>query len=318
MAKGIKIEWILIALVVIGAFWYMSSTQQGVTPGPSGQVAPGFAAVVKVSGYHPITGTMATVNTELWGSDNVQTVGETISAGALTTLTSTAPNTFNGYMMLGNDNFESTTDRISEVYYHKKVVSWTNKAGDIAFDRVPLYNESTVSWVTYDDGTAESNISFAVGSGATVTTTELRIEPSSNSVLGNPDFSRPLAICFNESTSGLFEEVRPAQYDEIISVPGFLSARNVIKSQCYVLQTPALYEGVQGQPQFYRFYIRMEAKAGTDPSASNWIGVILLDKTYLKDDNQVWQSGFSDESAISSDTDVGMDALAQHKPIYLE
>jgi len=120
----------------------------------------------------------------------------------------------------------------------------------------------------------------------------------------------------NESTAGKFEEIRPTQYDEIIPVPGFLSGTNVIKSQCYVLPTGALYEGVAGQPQFYRFYIRIEAKAGTDPAVTDSSGVTLLDLTYYKDDNQVWKSGFGDESNSLTDTDVGMASKQYSKLIY--
>lgn len=188
----------------------------------------------------------------------------------------------------------------------------------MSFDRIPTYPEATPIWTCYNDGVAVSVCNITVGSGATVTTTELKIAPSSKAVLGNPQFSRPLAICFGEAsgTVGKFEEIRPQQYDEIIPAPGFLSGYNIIRSQCYVLPTGALYDGVANQPAFYRFYIRIQAKAGTDPNVSDSVNVYLLDKTYYKDDNQVWQSGWGAEFSQKADTDIGMDAIANKMVIY--
>lgn len=311
---------ILAAIAVVAVLYFTGGLNFQTAPSiPStpGAQAPGFATNVKTSAYDPIAGALVNVSAELRTSDGTTIVGETSVPQVLTTLTSSGPNTFDGFIIIGNDNLESGwTDRGTEYYLTKKAVSWVNKAGDIAFERVPTYAEGTPTWTGYDDGIAETTLNVSVGSGATVMTIQLKIEPSSNAVLGNPAFSRPLAICFNESSAGTFEEIRPAQYDEIIPAPGFLAGKNIIKNQCYVLSTSALYEGVSGQQQFYSFPIRIEANAGVDPGVTHNSYAILLDKSYYLDDNQNWAEGWGAEHVQSADHDIGMDSVANTKTIY--
>ena len=321
MVKKIETHWIILGVIALIAIMYFATGgfQFAAVPGVPGVpgIAPGYATTIRTSGYDPIAGSLVATNAELRASDGTTIVGATSIPSALTSLTTSGANTFDGFVYIGNDNLESGwTDRGTEYYINKKAVSWVNKAGDISFERISTYAEATPTFTGYDDGTAETTLNVSVGSGSTVTTTELRMEPSSNAVLGNPIFTRPLAVCFNESTTGLFEEIRPSQYDEIIPAPGFMSGRNVIKSQCYVLPTSALYEGVSGQPQFYRFYIRIEAKSGTDPVPGNDVHTVLLDKSYYLDDNQNWVEGWGAEHVQTSDHDVAMASIGNTKIIY--
>ena len=322
-----KTQNLILLLVLLGAGFYAwqsgmlsgllqptpaAVVQQTPQQGAPIQTGPGYATTISVKGWHPLTGAPMTGNAELWDSSDVQYAAETSIAGTLTDLTTSAPNSFSGYIMIGNDNYESGTDRGAEVYYFKYPVSWTN-AGKVA-KTIDVYNESTPTWTGYDDGTAESTLNVSVGSGATVTSTELKIAAGQDASLGDPRIDHPLVVCFNVTDTGLtsdWDEIRPASYVSTIPVPGFLSGRNVV-GDCYVLPTQALSDYAE-----YRFNIILDAKAGVDPVAGDTVTAILLDKCYYKDDSGVWQLGWGDKSATGTDTDCGMDSIANAKIIGL-
>lgn len=268
----------------------------------------GFATSVSTSGYDPIGASATNVNAELWEvrSDGSMSnvVGETNANAGVTSLATTLPNTFNGFIMIGNDDATSGTDRGTEYYYSKNSVSWANREGLIVFDRLPTYAEGTLTESGYDDGTLESTLNVTVGSGSRVTTTELRIEVSADAVFGNPEVSRPIAVCFNETTAGMFSEIKPKSFDSTIPVPEHLSSFSYL-SPCYVLPISALQEGVAGEQSSYRFGIDIEANAGQNPGVTDNSHALFLDATYYQNDAGEWVTGFEDKSSTTADADIG-------------
>jgi len=105
MKGAIKTEHMVIGLIVIVAIMLIATGnipfQAAPGGGEGGVTPPGYATNVKVSGFLPIEGTMALANAELWSSDNTQVVGETSVPGTLTSLTTTGPNSFSGFVMIG-------------------------------------------------------------------------------------------------------------------------------------------------------------------------------------------------------------------------
>lgn len=333
MAKTMRNTYIgifAIFLVAMVALFYVGTggtmrfagvdTGGGASGGGSsgGGARPGFAATVKTSGYDPLASSLTGVNGELWTSADVQVAGETSVASTLTALSSNAPNDFDGYIMIGNDNYESGTDRGTEYYYTKYPVSWSGHAGDISFERISTPGEGTPTWTGYDDGTVEATTNITVGSGQTVTSTELKIAAGSNVYLGNPEFEYPLAVCFNATGSGAggstgdWDEVRPQNYVEKIDAPDFLNGLNIINGECFVLPTGALSDYEE-----FRFYIVMDAASGVNPAAGNSVYAYLLDKTYFKDDMNVWRAGWGDDSETGTDSDIGLATVGNEKQIAL-
>lgn len=314
----------VIAIVGIGSWmgWINIPVGQVTTPGTTTTTVVGsggsFATSVSTNGYDPISAVKTNVNAEVWAnSENgpVNVVGETQANAALTSMGTSYANTFDGFILAGNDNFESTTDRGTEYYYTKKDVSWKNHPGLITFPDIQTFAEGTPTWSGYDDGSPESTTNFTIGSGATYTLGELRFEVSSDAVLGNPQIARPLAMCANESSSGLFKSIRPTNFDSIIPAPGFLAQYNYLPD-CYVLPIEALQEGVSGKLTSYRFPITIEANAGKNPANGDFSDVILVDATWYKDDNQKPQQGWEDASAYAADADIGMDSINNGKRIH--
>lgn len=278
----------------------------------------GYATTVKASALDKYTGSLAVVNMELWSSDNKQYVAETLSNAELTTLTTDAPNTFSGYLMVGNDNFESATDRGTDYYYTKYPVSWKNQ-GTVVFDRIPVCKESTVTWTGYDDGVAETTLNVSVGTDQTITSTELKIAAGGDSCLGNPQLEYPLAVCFNVSGTGAgsklsdWDEVKVANSAGTIDAPGFIEGKSIIGGKCYVLPVPKALEDYAS----FRFGIVLDPATGVDPGTGAVIYAHLLDKTYYKNDDGLWVVGFGDESNVGSDSDIGIQTLGNEKAIYL-
>lgn len=145
----------------------------------------------------------------------------------------------------------------------------------------------------------------------------MKIAAGADACLGNPDFSRPLAVCFNGSTQALanqFDEIRPTSYDSKIGIPDFLSGNAIIGGDCYVLPTSALCDYAE-----YRFYIVLDAKSGENPTpgTNEQANAILLDKTYYKDDDGNWKTDWGYDSDITTDSDIGMvSETANTKAIY--
>ncbi len=318
MAKS-KINWTILLVVFFAAIALniIPNPFATIGPAPSGDgiVGPGFATgTLNLESFDFYKSTNANVNAELWDNTNTQRVAEASVTG-ITQFSTSAPTTLDGYVMMGNDDFQSGTDRGSEVYYTKQSVSWVNEGTPIV-PKITVYNESTPTWTGYDDGTGETTLNVSVGSGATVTSTELKIAAGADACVGNPEFgSEVLAVCFNVSGSGAtrdWEIVRPTQYTKKIDVPDFLSGHSIIDSKCYVLPTNAVCD--YGE---YRFYIVMEAASGKDPVAADRLNAILLDKAYGKNDDSIWTPVWGDDSATGTDKDVGIDSIAQTKEIGL-
>src|SRR4030042_537519 len=96
---------------------------------------------------HWKSGTTADVNSEIYNKDNGVVTGETRVNGA-TTLSTNVPMYFSGYIMVGNDNFQSTTDRGAEYYYMKRDISY-GCIGSTSEKDFKLYNESLITWDFY-------------------------------------------------------------------------------------------------------------------------------------------------------------------------
>ncbi len=314
----------VIGLVAIGFFTGFFDDLQ--LPGvPGAAVAPGttiitgggsgFATSLSVSGLDPLQGAITDSNVEVWeiraDGTEVQVVGETPTDSALTSVSTTLPNSFNGFLMVGNDDLTSGADQGDEQYYTRELVVWQDRPGLITVDRVSQFDEGTLTETGYDDGTIETTVNITVGSGARVTTTELRIEVSADAAFGNPQVNRPIAVCFNETTAGMFMEIKPKQFDSTMAIPGFLSAFNYI-SPCYVLPISALQEGVAGEQSSYRFGIDIEANPGQNPGNTDNSHAIFLDATYFMNDALDWVVGFEDASNLAADADVGSDNLSDN------
>ncbi len=296
----------------------LPTTGAAVQPGAGTVVTgggSGFATSVSASGLDPLLGSLGNINVELWetrsSGDEQQVVAETQANAALASLSTNLPNTFNGFIMAGNDDLTSGTDRGTEYYYSRNPVSWVDRPGLITFDRLNTYAEGTLTETGYDDGTIESTVNITVGAGGRVTTTELRIETAADTVFGNPQVPRPIAVCFNETTAGMFSEIKPKQFESTMAVPGFLSAFSYI-TPCYVLPIDALQEGVAGEQSTYRFGIDIEADGTQNPVNADNSHALFLDATYYQNDNLDWVVGFEDVTDLGTDTDVGSDNLADN------
>jgi len=277
--------------------------------------AVGYATTLTVGGVNAITGASVDVNGEAFSNDLSFATGEIQVNSQPETLSSAAPNTMSGYAILWNDANQGT-DRGTEVYARKVPFSYQNKGTYQIKDAdgslwVKLYDESTPTWTGYDDGSAESTLNITVGSGQTVTSTELKIAAGSDAVLGNPDFDRPLAVCFNASSLSDWDEIRPTNYVGTFSPCEKFSGRNML-DKCYILPTGALKDYEE-----YRFYIVLDAATGTNPGPGATVYAYLLDKTYYKNDQGMWESGWCDDSVEGTDYDPGIAAIGNEKVIHI-
>jgi hypothetical protein len=325
-------NWI-IAVVVIGfiaisAGWINLNlpTESAVSTSNNQQgQGVGYATTVSVKGYNPMNGSLAFANAEILQADGSAKVGETSVPGAITAVSTSMPNSFNGFVMLGNDNYVSTTDRGADSYYTKTALVYANSGSpDVVTVNTPT--EGTLTWVGYDDGTAETLLNVTVGTSE-ISTTELKMTVSAGGVYGNPQLDNPIAVCFNASsdtagTKAYFDYIKPVNYVSEIDPPGFLATQNIIAGKCYVLPTGALSDvsatGAGSSNLFYRFYVRIKPASGLNPSTTtDAIDVIALDKTYYKNEQSVWVSGFGVEKSLGADTDVGSADIAQATSITL-
>jgi len=321
--KHAMLMGIVIAVVAIGGLMYVSNagflgatTQiigDGITPPQAGQQVSVLAvkdANVRFTAKEKLTGLVPTVNVELIDANGARVVSETVISAQGGSLTTTGPTTFEGYVVFGNDNYQSSTDRGSEVYYRKLPAVWTQKS-NIELGVYDTYNESTITWTGYDDETKETTLNVTVDSGQTVISTELKLTSASKAAIGNPDFANPIAVCFNATTYASYDEIRPASYKEKIDVPGFLSGRNIV-GRCYVLDTPALMNFAE-----YTFSIVIDPQTSFNPGDTESIYAFFLDKTYVKDDDQNWVGAWADDSDLTADTDAGIQAFGNEKLIAL-
>ncbi len=311
---------IILAAIAFGGWYLFTQTtvfkQQALAPGeaPPSQFPPGFAAALSVSGRNPILGTLTNVNAELWTSADGQVVGETQANAALTSLGTNFGNSFNGYVMIGNDNEQSTADRGTEYYYTKKTVSWVNEGGLKTVERIPTPAEGTPTFTCYDDGTVESTCNITVGSGSRVTVLSLKIETAADTYMGNPDpalsaFSRErLAIAINESTAGMFKEIAPTAFARKISVVGNISASNIVGSTMYVLPITWLDDDPSTPEALnYKTDMVIESESGQNPGVTAVSYLSVWDLTWCRNDLNLWVPCWGDESDTTNDKDAGMD-----------
>jgi len=241
----------------------------GVTTTPI--IRTGFGQLVNLylQGISKYTGSAVNVTAELYDSNNNGLVGETIIGSSLANISDDLPNSFNGYVIMGRDNYvHSTGYKEGDNYFITKYpVSWDNKQGIVSFDEIYVYAEETSTgtnlWTFYDDNTAESTANITIGSGGTYTAASVKIKSSSNNCTGNPSLNgyngkKALGFCFNESTSGQFKEVKPKKNSGEFTVPGWLSGKNVIG--CYYV-TDAVCDG-----NYFITDLYFEAKSGQNPS----------------------------------------------------
>ena len=310
MAKG-KTDLVLVLLLLAAIGIMTGYIKLGGMEGVK-QAAGSFGQLVTLSvrGVDKYTGNAVNVNAELWSSDNTQVVSETNVNQALTSLSSSLPNSFDGFVMLGNDDYQSTTDRGTEYYYVKYPVSWSNIQGLVAKDTIYTYAEETPTgsslWTFYDDGTKETTPNITIGSGGTYTAASVKMMSSSNRCFGNPSLKgmkpRIVGWCFNESTAGMFKEIKPLKNSGTFAVPEFLKGKNVV--DCYYVHDD-LCDGAYFETDLY-----IEANAGQDPTTSDYIGIIPVDLAWVKNDQGKWVVAFGDDSDLTSDTDAGIDSIS--------
>lgn len=337
MAKGAsKVVWgvgiivVVIALFGSGILSFSTTPIQGSGQPPSS--GNNIAAALSASGYDPLAAAGTNVNVELWsgtlGGTTGRVVGETQANAALTSISTNLPNTFTGYLMVGNDNFVSTSDRGTEYYYRESPITWTTAQGLLSFpdgvaDKIPTFAEGTLTDSFYDGGTVESTANVSIGSGATVTNTEIRMQVSANGAYGNPQLSNPILACFNQSANAaVLDYIRPQSFTDIVTAPKSTQAMQILGGECYVLPTSALidnagvlsgpYSAYNSNPQAYRFFITIKALSGKNPGTSDSSFFIPFDKTYFKDDLGNWQIGWGKDSLVGSSTDIGSSDFASN------
>jgi hypothetical protein len=332
MGKNDKLLVVGVILLLAFAGGYIKlSGQAGSTVGGADtatvqQTGLGYATTLQGYARNPINSSGAYINMELREAGGSKVVTETAVPGALTSLSTAAANTFNGYIMAGNDDKESTTDRGLDMYYVKRDISWVSKS-PVTVDDITVLPESTITWTGFDLNAAETVLNATVG-----TTEYLDIKlrmTASSGAFGNPTLPQSVAVCFNASTDAtgtksVFEYIKPmANYREI-DVPGFMTGENIIGGKCYVLtdidaliDDPSATSSTARQPTFYEFGIRI--KPSSNPATTvDPIDVIALDQTYYLNDDEKWVYGFGDESsAQGEDKDVGVLNLANTKNLWI-
>jgi len=302
--------FILAVLVLTGTIKLGSVTMPSL---PSGGV--GYATTLSAGATNAITGATDDVNAEVFANDNSWVSGE-VNVNALpTTISTSAPNSLDGYMIIGNDANQGT-DRGTEVYRRKIPVHYVNKGTYQIPDTdgsvwVKLYDEGTPTWTGYDDGSAESPLNITIGSGQTVTSVELKIAAPADACIGNPDFDHPIGVCFNASDTSKFDEIRPASFVGKFEPCEAFNGKNIV-GDCYILPAHAICDYEE-----YRFAVVIDAASGVNPDASDFVNAIPMDLTWYKNDQGMWEAGWCDDSEEGTDYDPGIDGLANAKTIYL-
>lgn len=281
MAKKGNEFWIIVVLIVLGYLFYTGKIKlpsgTGMTTTPTGGGGYyGQLASLWIKSVDKYRGSADNLTAELWTIDNKQKVSDTIIASALTNMSSNLPNSFDGYVMIGKDNYVTTSRyAIGDNYYYVKYpVSWTNKQGIVSFDDIKTYAEETSTgsdlWTFYDDNTAESTANITVGSGEAYTASSVKLKSSSNNCTGNPNLNgyngkKAVGFCFNESastTTGKWKEVKPNINSGTFTIPGWLSGKNVIS--CYYT-TDAKCDG-----EYFTTDLYFEAQAGVNPGLDTY------------------------------------------------
>lgn len=331
MAKN-KTKMYVLGLIALAAVAYgaYSSGVLGQFPGqvtgggavpttiPATGMNYGTTVSLSVSALGMYNGTLARVNAELWDGVS-QVVAATDVNSALTSLSTNLPNIFTGYLMLGNDDYVSATDLGREVYYTKYPVSW-NQQGLLTKPNIPVYEEETAAGSSaisfYDNNVVETTANISITAGGTYSDGQIKIKATSDLCIGNPEFNgnKPLMICFNETDSGDFKEIKLTNnLGRADSVPGFLSGYNVV--DCWYADSNAICDG--SNPFTSDIYYELNAGESVTTAGTDASFMMVLDKTYYLDDYQKWAVGYGDESNLGSDSDVGIDSMRLAIPVYL-
>lgn len=322
MDSGMLLGVGALAAIFVGIMMFGGNLPQqaGTGTAPSGINIVTSAATVRVSAVDLLAGTTpANINTALLELDKKTYVAAEQDATTKADVLSTAaPNTFNGYLLIGNDNYlaggtSAVTDRGAEYYYQTIPVSWANKVThDIPEVKACLEGTYTYSSLV-DAGTAEiedDTFSVAVGSGATVDTTKVTVSVgTADSCLGKPTAAFPLAYCFNTTAAGnsFWEEVRPLNFAGTVPVPLHLAGNNVLGGVCYQLPTKLMDSTEPGTTTAFEWALRLRAKSGADPTAAHNITGIPLDACDSANDAGVWVEGYGSDTRIVTAEDCGID-----------
>lgn len=284
----------------------------GSLQGQSATCSLARSTTFQASGFDLLDGTLANINVEVRSSSGAVEAAETQANAALTTISTVMPNTFNGFVMIGNDNFESGTDRGTEYYYARYPLIYTC-SGEPKGSQLNVYEEGTLTETGYDDGTSET-LNVTVGT-AIVDTTEIRIQTAANTAYGNPQLANPVGVCFNTTGSAHsdWDAIRPLNYKSTFEKPGYLSGQNII-GNCYVLPTTsdkALIDSPSETSDF-KFRLRLDPAAGINPVDDAGLTAIFVDQTYCISDQQVWYACWGDNSDLAADGDIGSDDLTSN------
>ncbi len=315
MAKNNNL--LLFGAVGLLALAFVMSQPQGTTttiPQPGvviNQPGVGYATTLRASGFDPLGAAATNVNVYVRNTDDSARVDETQANAALTSISTSMPNSFSGSIYIGNDATAATggvgaggvgTDRGTEYYFVKQPIEYTN-TGEVVVGDIKTYQEGTVTVSAYDDGTVEASPNITVGSGATVDTSEFRISVSADSAFGNPQLENPIAFCANATVPANWDTIRPLNYVSTIPVPGMFSGRNFIGGSCYVLPTAAIMDA-PNQKNDYRGFFRLQATTSVNPGTEQ-VRIGFIDKTYYLDDARMFRVGWEDASDNAADADIG-------------
>jgi hypothetical protein len=308
----------VVALLYNGG--YLGQFGAQVVPTPSGG-GGGFGQLVSLSvqGFNKLNGSTANLNAELWNTDGTKKViGETNVNGAPTSLGTSFDNTYSAYVLMGNDNYRSTTDRGPDYYYTKVPVSWIEKQGLYTPPDMQLYAEDTGAGTTvmtlYDDNSAETTANISIATGGTYSKLKLTLTATADQALGNPEFDgqAPLAVCFNDSTNGNISKVELTDNLGSIAIPKFLSGKNVVS--CWKANTNALTDGKDWTS---KIYVELGAAKAASAPGTDTIGIMVLDKAHYTDDTQHDAVGYEDYSELSTSADLGINTMVLSRLIYL-
>ena len=314
--KGQNNLWVILAIGALVLF-VVSQPQGTTSPAPQPGVIQagcniGSLSTLKAGGYDPLGAARSAVNAYVVKPDGSFQLPETSSPSTLTSLDTSAPNTFSGSIYIGNDNNEGT-DRGTEYYFTKQPVSW-NCEGAPTYDLIPTYAEGTLTLTVKDNGVVEASPNITVGSGATVDTTSVQLAVSASAAFGNPQLSNPISFCANATTPANWDTVRPLNYVSTIPVPEFLAGRNFLNGACYVLPTNSIVDSPTETNTFEHF-VRIRAAAGVNPGTEQ-LRFVYLDKTYQLDDNQRWVESWEDRSDTAADGDIGAEVQSVDNEIF--
>lgn len=315
---------IIVVGLVLGGLWAFGvfAPKEPIEPADVDDTLPGTqkhcdvtqAITLKNKNTNSFTGATVDSNTETWYADDSVESGE-IQTNGLTSVSTTAPQFFSGYVMAGNDNFQSGTDRGTEYYYRKvefevKECKAQHTIGDGALELKP---EGTITYEFYYQNSLQTTANMTMVAGTANKNGEIKLAVGSSTCVGNPEFDKPLAVCFNmtagnEANLTKFEPAGTYKVKEI-SVPGFLKGYNVFG--CYQLNTVALCDDGD-----YKFKLIVEPDSGVNIKTTAY--AMILDYTYgFQNEKQIWEGMWGEDLDEGTDVDVGHGAIGNAVVIYL-